>query len=129
MIRKDVDPIYLNLFCSFLNSKFGIFTDDNKKEILAQKISKLMFEAGITSSEEYYRIIVSTALSPRLRDIQQKFVDNVTVHKTNFFRENNHFEFIKRNINIIIEQSKNAKLTQELRVWSSACSTGEEPIL
>lgn len=127
MIPRNIDPIYLNLFCTFLNSKFGIFIDENKKEILSKKIAKLMSDEDITSSEEYYRIIVSTALSPRLKKIQQTFIDNVTIHKTNFFRENNHFEFIKRNIDKIIEQSTNVRQSHELRVWSSACSTGEEP--
>lgn len=126
MLYKNIDSIYLNLFCTFLHGRFGLFIDESKKEILAQKIAKLMADEAITSAEEYYRIMVSTALSPRMQKIQQTFIDNITIHKTNFFRENNHFEFIKKNITTILEQSENVKNKNELRIWSSACSTGEE---
>jgi len=94
--------------------------------MLSQKISKLMNDEGIESVEKYYSLIVSAVTSEKQKKVKDRFLDNVTVHKTNFFRENNHFEFIRKNIDTIIEQSANVKLTQELRVWSSACSTGEE---
>lgn len=126
MQYTNVDPVYLNLFVAYMQSRLGIFTDEPKKGMLSQKIAKLMYDEGITSSEEYYRIVVSTALSPRLKAIQQKFIDNVTVHKTNFFRENHHFEFIRKNIQTILQQSEGVKQGQELRVWSSACSNGDE---
>lgn len=124
--QATIEPRYLDLFCEYLYKTMGIYIETSKKTLLAQKLSKLMTEAGIQNSGEYYHFIVSPPISEKQKELKNKFIDTVTVHKTNFFRENNHFEFIQRNISNIVEDSKSAKLTGELRVWSSACSTGEE---
>lgn len=121
-----IEPRYLDLFCEYLYKTMGIFTEPSKKNLLAQKLSKLMQESGITNAGEYYHFIVSPPISEKQKDLKNRFIDTVTVHKTNFFRENNHFEFIQRNISNIIDESPSAKFSGELRVWSSACSTGEE---
>lgn len=121
-----IEPKYLDLFCEYLYQNMGIYIEDNKKNLLVQKLSKLMQDAGILSSGEYYHFIVSPPISERQKDLKNKFIDTVTIHKTNFFRENNHFEFLQKNIGNIIAESQSAKFTGELRIWSSACSTGEE---
>lgn len=129
MVAKElvrIDPKYLDLFCEYLYKNMGIYVEDTKKLLLSQKLVKLMEEGGTTNSGEYYHFIVSPAISERQKELKNRFIDTVTVHKTNFFRENNHFEFIKKNINQIIDESPTARATKELRVWSSACSTGEE---
>lgn len=121
-----IEPRYVEMFCEYLYKTMGIYVENNKKGLLTQKLSKLMTESGIENSGEYYHFIVSPPISERQKDIKNKFIDTITVHKTNFFRENHHFEFIQKNISEIIANSSSVNLTGELRVWSSACSTGEE---
>ncbi len=121
-----IEPRYLNLFCEYLYKNMGIYIEESKKNLLSQKLIKLMDDGGINSLGEYYHFIVSPAISEKQKALKDKFIDTVTIHKTNFFRENNHFEFIKRNVREIIATSPSVKYTKELRVWSSACSTGEE---
>jgi len=121
-----IEPKYLNLFREYLYKNLGIHIEDSKLNLLSQKLIKLMGDEGINSLGEYYHFIVSPAISQRQKELKDKFIDTVTIHKTNFFRENNHFEFIKRSIKEIIETSPSVKFARELRVWSSACSTGEE---
>lgn len=123
---KPVDARYLDLFCEYLYRNMGIYIEDSKKNLLAQKLTKLMQDAGVENAGEYYHFIVSPPISERQKDLKNKFIDTVTIHKTNFFRENNHFDFIQRNINEILAQSQSAKTMGEIRIWSSACSTGEE---
>lgn len=127
LISRSIDNKYLELFCNYLDRTFGIYIEDSKKDLLAQKISKLMNEDAIREASEYYHFIASPPISERQKKIKDKFVDNITIHKTNFFREINHFDFLKKNINQILEKSANFNRTGEIRVWSSACSTGEEP--
>jgi chemotaxis protein methyltransferase CheR len=121
-----IEAKYLDLFCEYLYKNMGIYIEPTKKNLLIQKLTKLMNESGIYSAGEYYHFIVSPSISEKQKELKNKFIDTVTIHKTNFFRENNHFEFIQKNISDIIAQSVSAKITGELRVWSSACSTGEE---
>ena len=121
-----IEPRYLDLFSEYLYKNMGIYIEPSKKSLLAQKLTKLMNDADITNAGEYYHFIVSPPISEKQKALKNTFLDTVTVHKTNFFRENNHFEFIQRNIAKIIEESPTAKFTNEIRIWSSACSTGEE---
>lgn len=121
-----VEPRYVDMFCDYLYKNLGIYIEDSKKNLLAQKLSKLMHDAGVTNAGEYYHFVVAPPISERQKQMRDKFIDTVTIHKTNFFRENNHFEFIQRNISKILDSSQSVKFSNELRVWSSACSTGEE---
>ncbi len=123
---KSIDPKYLDLFCEYLYKNMGIYIESSKKFLLAQKLAKLWIDSGVPTIGEYYHYIVAPPISMRQKEARNAFVDTVTVHKTNFFRENNHFEFIKKNIEAIIENSPSAKIMKEIRIWSSACSTGEE---
>jgi len=117
---------YLDLFCDYLYKNMGIHIEHNKRNLLTQKLVKLINESEINSLGEYYHFIVAPSFTEKQKTLKNRFIDTVTVHKTNFFRENNHFEFLKKNIGQIIEESPTVKATRELRVWSSACSTGEE---
>lgn len=126
MKQATIEPRYLDLFSEYLYKNMGIYIEPNKKNLLAQKLSKLMTESGIYNSGEYYHFILSPPISEKQKDLKNKFIDTVTIHKTNFFRENNHFEFLQRNISSIISESSSLKYSNEIRVWSSACSTGEE---
>lgn len=122
----NIEPKYLDLFCEYLYKNMGIFTEESKKNLLAQKLSKLMHDEGITNSGEYYHFVLSPAITEKQKNLQNKFLDTVTVHKTNFFREINHFEFIQRNITDIMNEIPSIKFNNEIRVWSSASSSGEE---
>jgi len=117
---------YLDLFCEYLYKNMGIYIEDKKRNLLSQKLVKLINESDIKSLGEYYHFIVAPSITEKQKALKNKFIDTVTIHKTNFFRENNHFEFIKRNIGQIIEESPTIRTTREIRIWSSACSTGEE---
>ena len=126
MYETHTDEKYLELFCNHLYSNFGIFTNDTHKSLLLQKLKKLMREANIESLAEYYHNILSPPITQGQKDMINKFIDTITVHKTNFFREMSHYTYIKNNINKILQNSS-VNMTKEIRVWSAACSTGEEP--
>ncbi|GBF23095.1 chemotaxis protein methyltransferase CheR [Candidatus Gastranaerophilus sp. (ex Termes propinquus)] len=118
---------FLDMFCEYVFRNFGIYVEDTKRKIFEMKLMQLMRNENITEASQYYHMIAAPPISENHKRVKNTFIDTVTVHKTNFFRENNHFEFIKQNIKEIIEASPSAKLTGELRIWSAACSTGEEP--
>ncbi len=122
----NIEKKHIDMFCEFIYMNFGIYTEESKKDILAYKISSLMAKEGIVDTLEYYHYIASPCITQKQKNAQNVFVDTITVHKTHFFREKSHFEFIKKNINEIVSNSKSVKASNELRVWSSASSSGEE---
>jgi len=59
----------------------------------------------------------------QLNDELMHLIDVVTTNKTDFFREPSHFEFMR---SVAVPELMKARGRGDLKVWSSACSTGME---
>ena len=98
----------------------GIHLLPVKKIMLESRLSKRLRTLGMQSFKDYIQYVTST------EGMEQELVhmiDVVTTNKTEFFREPHHFDFMKSTI--LPAFSERAGGT--FKVWSSACSTGEEP--
>ena len=104
-----------------IKEKLGIHLNESKRELVQSKISTLMRQAEIFCYDEYYSLILNSN-----NGYWASFVDNVTIHKTNFFREENHFNFIRNKIENILKNNPRIFKNGEIRVWSAGCSTGDE---
>jgi chemotaxis protein methyltransferase CheR len=111
------------LFQEFIYNNYGINYTERKADLLQSKLNKVVRRYKLSSYEELYKRLVSGKDSMVLNE----FLDEITIHKTDFFREKAHFEFLKQNIKQIIKYNPVLSKQKEMRVWSAACSTGEEP--
>lgn len=112
-----------NKFRDFIYKGYGIDFRAEKKELLRSKLAKLMRFQDIESYDEYFALLNL----PGNKEILQRFLDEITVHKTDFFREKNHFDFISHKMDFILNKNSCIDKTKEIRVWSAGCSMGEEP--
>jgi len=110
-------------FKKLIYDETGVHLSESKENVVCMKIEKIVEQHNLESSEELYKIVKDS----RNSEIKSKFIDKITIHKTNFFREISHFDCIRTNINKILEANKSIVNEGELRVWSAACSSGEEP--
>ena len=122
-----ISSSHLDLFCDYVFKTFGIHIEERQRKIFEIKLTSLMQAENITDDSQYYHMIAAPPISPNQKLIQSAFVDIITVHTTSFFREMHHFDYLRDNINKIIQESRNLQARGELRVWSSAASTGKEP--
>ena len=120
--ERFTDAIFRR-FADMIYQRFGIVYKEEKREMLRAKISRHMRREGMDSYEEFFHLL----LHRDSRDLWMAFVDDITIHTTNFFRERNHFDYIRRHIDDIFEANPRILGRRELRAWSSAASTGEEP--
>ena len=109
---------------NFIYSKLGIEYDEKKKETVSTKVTKLVNRRKMKNAKEYVNFIVNTDDAEAI----QEFFNEITTNTTEFFRENAHFEYIKKNISNIIADIPRIKHEGEIRVWSAPCSTGEESL-
>lgn len=114
---------HYNKYRNLIHSQFGIRLNDSKREMLKSKLSKLMRSEGIDSYDKYYKLLIDNKNSEQW----MRFIDLITIHKTDFFRENNHFSFIRNNIETIKKNNLRIANDKKIIVWSAGCSTGEEP--
>ncbi|MGA2185524.1 MAG: protein-glutamate O-methyltransferase CheR [Bryobacteraceae bacterium] len=102
---------------ALVKERFGLVLDHNKEQMVTARLSKRLRELHYTSFTDYYRHVTSDASGGALKDM----VDALTTKFTSFFREPEHFALLRDRI--LAEHSQ----CDPLRVWSAACSTGEEP--
>lgn len=104
------------LFQRLIYKLAGISLSDAKKVLLVSRLHKRLQHYGLDSYSAYYYLLSDH----RYPEEQQIMVDLLTTNETYFFREPQHFDFLQHAI--LPERQRN----QPFRIWSAACSSGEE---
>ncbi len=95
----------------------GISMSPAKKQLVSGRLAKRLRHHGLTNYGDYFRLITA----PHGKAELQIAIDALTTNETHFFREPKHFDFLR---NRVIPERRPG---QGLRIWSAACSSGEEP--
>lgn len=115
--EKDRDEL-----SNFIERNYGIQMPASKKTLLQSRLQKRALQLGYKSIKDYVTYFFSPAGQKNEID---HFATIVSTHKTEFFRENDHFEILKSTI--LPELLDNdIGLSSPMMFWSSASSTGEE---
>ncbi len=104
------------LFQRLIYKIAGISLSDAKKVLLVGRLSKRLKHYEFGSFSQYYRMLATGHHPEEL----QVMVDLLTTNETYFFREPGHFRFLRDEI------IRPRRSPAPFRVWSAACSTGEE---
>jgi chemotaxis protein methyltransferase CheR len=104
-------------FRSLVYEESGISLSDGKKSLLVARLSKRLRALGLANFRDYYQKVSE---APDGDEFTQ-MLDCISTNKTDFFREPQHFEFLRDRILPTLDSLK------RIRIWSSACSSGEEP--
>lgn len=97
----------------------GISLSDAKRELVISRFSKRLRVLNLNSFSDYYNLMRSGGAAAEV----QNFINSITTNKTDFFRENHHFQFlVDKFIPDVVSRNQ-----REVRIWSAGCSTGEEP--
>ncbi len=99
----------------------GIALGDQKEALVRARLNKLVRKHGLHSYEEYLAKIEKDADGESLGEL----IDAISTNTTHLFRESAHFDLLAKLLREWGEQ--NAGGTQTRRIWSAACSSGEEP--
>jgi chemotaxis protein methyltransferase CheR len=105
---------------SFIYDELGIKLPEMKKVMLESRLQRRLRDLGMTNFKDYIDYVFSK--HGRENEMVHMF-DVVTTNKTDFFRENMHFEFMHQFIIKEVAQ----KNTNFVNIWSAGCSSGEEP--
>jgi chemotaxis protein methyltransferase CheR len=106
-----------------LFEKTGIYMDPSEKSIslMSNRLHKVLKKHFCNSYTEFIQ-----KLDSGNSVILNEFLEVLTTNTTNFFRENEHFVYLRKNFQKIIDYLTKEK-RNEIRVWCAASSTGEEP--
>ena len=116
---EDIDAV-----CGLVNDLCGIYWDASKSYLIESRLSQIAERSGCSNYHELVRK-VRTELAPGLKD---QVVDAVTTNETLWFRDNSPYEALKfKIIPELIDAKAKGLFPRKFRIWSAACSTGQEP--
>ena len=104
-------------FRTLIYDESGIALGDQKQTLLASRLSKRLRDLGLTTFTEYYEHVTGDLTKEEFT----RMLDLISTNKTDFFREPKHFDYLRERILPALAGER------RIRIWSSACSTGEEP--
>ncbi len=119
MLNIEITAEEFDKIRNFVKSRVGISLSDQKSTMVRGRLHKRLHELGMSSFTEYYRYLSS----PDGEEEISTFINAISTNVTSFFRSPHHWAYLKENMGDIFLSKTNKKI----RIWSAACSSGEEP--
>jgi chemotaxis protein methyltransferase CheR len=107
---------------NLIHDHIGLFYDDGKRELLADKLSGRVLESGFDTFIDYYYLL---KYGPGTEEEWAHVMDALSVQETYFWRE---MDQVRALVDVVVPQHFAARKSEPLRIWSAACATGEEPL-
>lgn len=108
-------------FAEMVRQASGISLTEGKEYLIDSRLNELAKVMGLRDINDLYSK-AKASLTPQLKD---QIVDAMTTNETYFFRDQHPFDTLKANI--LPDILKKRPSTNKIRLWSAACSTGQEP--
>lgn len=106
-----------NRFRDFIYEQCGISLNQDKVALVSARVGKRMRKLSLTTHEEYLNFLLGDRSGAEL----SFFIDAISTNVTSFFREREHFDFLKKEFSGCLSRGQ-----RRFRYWSAASSTGEE---
>jgi chemotaxis protein methyltransferase CheR len=116
LTRRDLSEI-----AAMIYADAGIYLNDSKASLVYSRLSKHIRNLGLRGFREYCTLVASPEGAP----VRREMLSHLTTNFTRFFRENHHFEHLRDEV--LPGLINRARSGGRVRIWSAACSDGQEP--
>ena len=113
-----------NAIRTMIYQEAGISLSDGKRALVCSRLAKRLRHLNLRNHAEYLDYLATRDPEGAERQVM---INCLTTNKTDFFREAHHFTFLRERVFPRIERAAAQGGPRRLRIWSAACSTGEEP--
>ena len=112
----DSDFAYI---CGLVADKTGIVLSEAKRTMVYSRLARRLRALKLKEFSSYVDRIKAGDEAELI-----EFTNALTTNLTSFFREQHHFDFLRKTVLPHLRQTKTDK---RIRIWSAGCSSGEEP--
>ncbi len=122
---EQVSDAELKKYAELIYARTGIRVSPQKKTLLSNRVRRRLRKTGIKGFEEYFAHLKKlTAKDPEW----DAFLQEITTHETYLFRDESHWTWFRTQfLAQCASEARAERGTRKLRIWSAACSTGDEP--
>ncbi|SHK50402.1 chemotaxis protein methyltransferase CheR [Reichenbachiella agariperforans] len=117
--RKMLNPEQFIQLSEFITTNYGIKLPEHKKVMVEGRLQKRLKELQLESFAEYIDLVLGHEETEEVVHM----INAVSTNKTDFFRESAHFDFMNE---VLLPSLFAEKRAGDIKIWSSAASTGEE---
>ena len=114
----------LNAIRQLIFDEAGISLSDAKRSLVCSRLSRRLRELHLATYSEYIQHLEEK--DPQGTE-RQTMINCLTTNKTDFFREPHHFDFLCKVVFPAARRRAAEGGPRELKIWSAACSMGDEP--
>lgn len=107
-------------FADYIKANYGIHFKDEKKTLIEGRLGPLIKSMGLSGLSEYMEYVKADKTGKAATIMLNK----ITTNHTFFMRESAHFDYFRETVLPYLTRTVRNK---DLRIWSAACSSGEEP--
>lgn len=107
-------------FKEFLQDASGILLGDNKQYLVKSRLRKIIADKQFNNLGE---LVQRLRQNPR-SELRETVIDAMTTNETLWFRDTHPFRILEEQL---LPEMAAENTSQPLRIWSAACSTGQEP--
>ncbi len=121
---QQVTDDQLAQFAKLIYERTGIRVSPQKKTLLSNRVRRRLRTTGIEGYGEYYQHL--KRLPPNAPE-WAAFLQEITTHETYLFRDELQWEWFRNTyLSECAADARSGKRQRSLRIWSAACSTGDE---
>jgi chemotaxis protein methyltransferase CheR len=102
-----------------LNELTGITLQERGREMIYNRLGRRLRQLKLDGFAAYIQLVEKDSEEART------FAEALTTNTTHFFREEHHFDYVSDVL--VPDWLKNRSQDKRVRIWSAACSSGEEP--
>lgn len=120
----EVTDHELSRYAELIYQRTGIRISPQKKTLLSNRVRRRLKETGARGFTEYYENLRRLPASDPEWDA---FLQEITTHETFLFRDESQWEWFRKvYLPGCAAEARSGNRPRSLRVWSAACSTGDE---
>ncbi len=123
LIIKRLTEDEFKKFAKLIYDESGIFLKETKLTLLSNRLRKRLQALNLVEYSEYYNYLQTLSGDSKKKEIEE-LIDVVSTNETYFFRNERQFEALSK---VSFPELAKIITNKKLRIWSAACSTGEEP--
>jgi len=100
----------------------GINLHNGKKELVRARVAKRLRSGNFKTFSEYIKYVLQDKTGTEFSIL----IDSLSTNLTGFFREPQHYAFLRSEFLPLLMERKKKKRDFRIRAWSAGCSSGEE---
>jgi chemotaxis protein methyltransferase CheR len=119
---SELSPAVFQILRDLIHERTGLFFQDDRRSLLADKLSERVRAVGAgTFLDYYYKLKYDSDVDDEWRQV----MDALSTQETYFWRESEQFRTLAEEV---VPRLFSLRPEKPLKIWSAACASGEEPL-